>query len=639
VTTDEVVTALLATASEFERSAPRIDLARRADIAERFIDALDKSSLSNAEMERRLSIVLPRLGGVPDVLRSIAIAGNRARNGVLRNAISAQLPAEYRQLVHRAKAAEVAARPKHVHTSAMTSRHPVSDDDGGYRVVVILSVAIDPAVRALLEGSRFEPLRFDSLVALGDLLESTADICAFLIESSFLEGLDPEEQRELFRRIGKYSTFAVVRCHDTALKLTRADVGRIIALAQCTVSPPGFDRLSFAERQILREADLDSLVEARAGLSFGRVGRFLPDEISSTQLQLLGAAMASYARRKRFNSRSEFSALSVRFLQGGAGAKVALVRVDELPWPVIVKVDKYDEIEQEALRFKTFVEARDRELHPEVHLHGGAALIIFDIIASVDSERTTGTATVAPAPSLGSVLTEFWSSEIFGTPCGHNAEAVTAATVDAAQRLAVLNMLPCETGRFEIRANPHIACVKKLESSGFDWGFDRDAITARERAEALLQSMEAASICHGDAHIDNILIRDRYGHVIDYAYSGPGHPCSDLTKLELSIFFRAFHPFGTEDDIAQLQRDLSNFENDAAQLLRRHSTLMKSRTNELCIRLCVAVRDRVAPVLLAHGMKSDHYWAAKLLQAWQSLQLANLPQSMVRIVIRALSTP
>jgi hypothetical protein len=298
-----------------------------------------------------------------------------------------------------------------------------------------------------------------------------------------------------------------------------------------------------------------------------------------------------------------------------------------------VKLDAYEQVEQEALRFRTFIQTQDRDLHPEIHLHAGAALIIFDIIAAL----TPGVA--APAPSLGSVLNKYWSAEIFQIECKHDANSIVAATVDAAERLAALNKQSCNNATFEVRANPHISCIKELESTGFDWGFSATVLQERARAEAILQSRATAAVSHGDAHVGNVLIRDRYGHLIDYAYSGPGHPCADLAKLELSIFFQSYHPFGSETALMQLQRDLTDITNDLDSILRNHASIIKSRTNELCLRLCFAVRNKATSVLVAHNLGPEHYWAAKVLQAWQSLQISNLPQSLVRMVIQAISRP
>lgn len=636
MTPEDTIAALVGSGAEFEAAIAGTESSATSAIVLDFIASLDDAPLSNAEKERRLNVVLGRVDMTGDEARSVAIAGAALKNVIVRNALTAMLPAQLRRLMHRSGSPEVHApiRPLRFSSSSGDIQNPVGAPDHDkslYSAVVILSSETDPALRALLEGAGFAPLRFDSLVALDELLRSSSDICGFVIESSFLDALNEDGQRALFQKVAEYSTFVVIRSQEAALKLSRVEVGQIVARARCTADAPAFDHLTFAAQRAMHESELSLFEKARSNLSFGRRGTFLPEEISTTQLELLGASMTLYARRKRFNNQADVSQLRIRFLQGGAGAKVALVRINELPWPVIVKLDTNQQIREEALRFKVFIELRNRDLRPEVHLHAGAALIIFDIIGTVHS------GIVEPAPSLGTVLEKFWLAEMFGESPSHSAESVLAATADAAGRLAELNQVPCPAGAFRIRANPHIRYIRKLEAGGFDWGFSESVLASRGRAEEVLDRAAAAAICQGDAHLGNILIQDRHGHVIDYAYSGPGHPCVDLAKLELSIFFQSFHPFGSQDSVVRLQRDLSLATNDLGFILDQHRGLIKSRTNELVIQLCVCVRDAAFQVLRAHGLDWEHYMAAKLLSSWQSLQSPNLPQSLVRTVIEALS--
>lgn len=631
MTGDRVVDALLSSNADFELAVRELDPDQFVGIALAFLSALDTASLPNGEKERRLNVVLTRREFTPEELRTVALAGATLTSAVLRNAITTIVPADYRRLIHRSTVPDIAgpARPVQVTPASAATRISLNDDQS-YSSVVMLSLATDPAAQTLLEAAGFAPLRFDALATLGHFLESSSDVCAFLVDSTFLERLDAAQQRELFRLLGRYSTFSFIRCQSAGLLISRQEIGTIVATAHCSIDVPAFDHLTFADQQSLQEAELALIDSARSRIRFGPVGRFLPEEISATQMQLLGSAMTRYTRRKRFNHEAQIRTISVRFLQGGTGAKVAFVRVNELPWPVIVKIDVYEQIRQEALRFKTFIEPHNRELRPEVHLHGGAALIIFDIIATAQSGNIT------PAPSLADVLEKFWCTEMFGEPLP-NTEPIVSATVDAARHLAELNMLKCTSAEFSIRANPHLRYIKQSEDAGFNWGFPREVLDARGQAEEILRTREATGICHGDAHLGNVLIEGDRGHIIDYAYSGPGHPCADLAKLELSLFFQSFNPFGGDSELVSFQRSLMNPRNDYETLMARHGNLVRSNSNRLCVRLSVVVRDTAHAVLAAHQLDWSHYRAAKLLQAWQSLQSPNLPQSMVRSVIEALS--
>ena len=630
--TDSSIAQLLAgSPGQFEAATRDLNRKGSAQIVVAFLGALDRSELTNAESERRLNVVLSRVPLDPEELATVARSGAKLHNFVLQNALTQLLPSEVRRLVHRPDSPEVQA-PTKPRSLEISTRPTPQIDALSYSVVVILSNEIDPAVRALLEGSRFSPLRFELLSSLEDFLRTSADVCSFLVESSFLQSLDADRQRSLFQLLGQYSTFALVRCQAEALRIDRTEVDDIIARAHCTTSAPGYDRLAFADRSILHQAELAVLERVRSRLAAGDTNsRFLPDEITEDQIRLLGAAMTAYARQKQFNDRTELTSVSIRFLQGGAGAKVALVRINDLRWPVIVKLDTKSHVREEALRFRTYIEAYNRDLRPEVHLHADAALIIFDVIEAGTKP------TIEPAPTLAKVLQGYWLAEMFDVRNADDGSGILRAVIDAASGLAVLNRQQCPDRTFAIRANPLVLYIQQMEEAGFDWGFGDVGLTARSNAEGLLALKRDSGICHGDAHLGNILIDEDRGHVIDYAYSGPGHPCVDLAKLELSIFFQAFHPFGTEQSIIDLQRDLTFRLASADDLISSHGALMKSRTNSLCMQLCVSVRDAAATVLEAHDIGWEHYRAAKLLSCWQALQSPNLPQGTVRAVISALT--
>jgi hypothetical protein len=136
----------------------------------------------------------------------------------------------------------------------------------------------------------------------------------------------------------------------------------------------------------------------------------------------------------------------------------------------------------------------------------------------------------------------------------------------------------------------------------------------------------------------NVLIRGDEGFLTDYANSGPGHPCSDLVRLESAIYFSRFSPFGGEAELIELQRDFSIERLPLETMLNKYPGLFKSKSNQLALTLCVLARDCAEQVLAAHNLGWEHYLAVKLLTAWQSLQVPMLQQSQVRTVIASLST-
>jgi hypothetical protein len=466
------------------------------------------------------------------------------------------------------------------------------------------------------------------------MVATNQEICAFLVESSFLKSLDSNQQRSLIECLARFSTFVWMRFQDDGLACENPAVGQIISEVRCRTSQPEVTELSLRESAGLQERELPALAAARKRLSDGEArGLFIPGELTPLELKLLGAAMSQYSQRRRFDPRAELTQVKTKFLHGGqTGARVALVKVNDLRVPVIVKLDYKALILDEARRFLTFIHKDNPELNPEVHLHGPAALIVFGTIPDPHAEDEQ------PAPTLEQLLSEYWYKEMRDPINCEDGATLLKGFSDAARRIANLNKQKCFANGFSCKANPYLISVKDMEDKGFDWGFNPQAITRREEAESLLSTAAHAAICHGDAHTRNILIRTEQGFLIDYAYSGPGHPCSDLVRLELSVYLTRFSQFGSEDDLAVFQRDLSVHRLPLSDLVSRHGDLLRSKTNRLCLKMCVNARDLVAEVLEAHNLPWQHYLALKVLTAWQSLQVSNLQQALARGVISALGS-
>jgi hypothetical protein len=341
--------------------------------------------------------------------------------------------------------------------------------------------------------------------------------------------------------------------------------------------------------------------------------------------------MSDYSKRRHFNPRAELTRVTTKFLQGGqTGARVASVRVDDLRVPVIIKLDSKDLILEEARRFLTFIQKDNPELNPEVHLHGSAALIVFGMIPESDNNVEQA------APTLEEELTKYWYGEMKNPISCDDGNLILAGFVDAARRLASLNKQSCFDRSFQSKANPFLNGVKEMEKSGFRWGFSKERIALRDRAEALIADLSQNAVCHGDAHSRNVLIRRDQGLLIDYAYSGPGHPCCDLVKLELSVYFGKFLLLGPESELIELQHDLTVQRLPISDLLSKHQSLLRSKMNQLCIKMCVRARDLIGEVLASHELDWNHYAAVKILSSWQALQVPSFQQSLVRSVIAAI---
>jgi hypothetical protein len=614
--------------------APKVDA---LNLAVELISRLDESDLPNAERERRLTAVYARLSLSFDDLSRIAAAGAGIKNLVLKNALTQLLPAQLKLLaitpstnptawgqVASDRAVQVAKpSPVAVQTEPTAAVH-----------VVILSREADAATIRRLEEAGFGPLRCETVEELQRILGSppSGDICGFLLETTFLEPLQPDEQAAVLESLAAYSTFAFIRIQEDGLKHGKLAVMEIIRTARCSTLYPSALQVSFQGQAGLRELEVKDLVGVREQLAVvGAAGLFSPGELSDSELALLAAAMAQYAGHKRFGKRARLSSVRTTFLGGGStGAKVAAVTLDGLRFPVVVKIDSKNMILDEARRFLKFISDDDRELRPEIHFHGDASLIIFDVISDLGSDTE-------PAPTLEQRLREHWYDEMGGQSQVDAAKQLIDAFASAVRKLAVLNTRACHDHDIECKANPYVLGIQRMERAGFNWRLGQERVSVREEALRVLKSAERVAVSHGDSHGRNILIRKDQGFLIDYQFSGPGHPCADLARLESSIFFSHFHAFGNEGEVISLQQDLTDGTQGIDALLEKHKTTIVSNTNEIVIRMCAIARDAARQVLTTHGLGPEHYKSAKLLSAWQSLQVPSMQQGLVRATIIALS--
>jgi hypothetical protein len=635
---DELLAGLLGTQDSFERALVHVHKVEPVGLLLGLMARLDsENALANSERERRFNAVYARVSlGVSPT--AVGEAAANLQNAVLRNAVAQLLPPKFKGLVFRRQTPPSRATNLPVDSSEAQDEPVVQVDASqdeqqtSFSDVIILSIIDDPATNKLLESRGLTPLRCPSLEKLDEMLAINEDVCAFLVESSFLQSLSHDQQTRLINKLAGFSTFCWVRFQEDGLQLGNAEISQMIANGRCRTSHPAAVELSFRSEAGLRERELEYITGARKRLLEGKsAGLFIPGELKDSELKLLGAAMSGYSKQRRFNPRAELTRVKTTFLPGGGtGAKVALVKINDLRFPVIVKLDQKDSVLDEARRFLTFIHKDNPELNPEVHLHGSAALIVFGMILE------SGNDVEQPAPTLEDEFLKYWYGEMRDPALCGDGDSLLSGFTDAAKRLAALNKQKCVNQSFVSKANPYLKLLKGMEEKGFDWGFADGVIASRDAAEALTAPASQSAVCHGDAHARNVLIRRDQGLLIDYAYSGPGHPCCDLVKLELSVYFNRFVLFGSESDAIELQRDLTVARLPISELLSKHKGLLHSRTNQLCLRMCVIARDHVGEVLAAHKLGWDHYTAMKILSSWQSLQVPNLQQSLVRGVIAAI---
>jgi hypothetical protein len=599
------------------------------------LEVLDTdNTIDNSEKDRRLTAIYSRLNLIGGDQRALAIKSAALKNSIVRNTVAQLISPEYRPLVFRPEGSPIQANipAARAESPSKIARVVWKNAESEFADVVILSMEETPATRKLLANDGFVPLRCSSVAELETMLARNVGVCSFLVENSFLAALSETEQRSILRRIAEYSTFTFIRLEEEKLLLSNHAVSELISSSRCRMNT-NVNELAFRDRPNLQERELEYLRVARSRLHPGKLpSLFVPGELSDAELSLLSAAMSEFAQVRKFNPRVELSSVTTRFLQGGeTGAKVAVVRANDLHVPVIVKIAEKSMILDEARRFLTYIFKDDPDLRPEVHMHGSAALIIFGLIPKPDLRVDS------PAPTLDEELKNLWFLEMMDPKTNIADQAPLAGFRNAVKKLVRINSQECSDRSFPAKANPYISSIQKMETSGFDWGFGTTNLSLRSQAENILKAHVDAAVCHGDAHTRNVLIRGNDGFLIDYAYSGPGHPCADLAKLELSLFLGRFVQFGSEDQIVAIQRDLTEGL-EIEELLKKHSAGVCSKSNAVCLRLCSIARNGALDVLSKHKLGIEHYKAAKLLSAWQALQIPSLQPSLVRCVILCLNT-
>lgn len=640
MTLDHLLDELAGSTPSFEAALGQAPQFPPSDLLVEFLKRLDREEFPDpSERERRFASLLDKVSpAAPDLLR-VAEEAAKINSSLLKNAVAQLLPPECRRLIFRPAdgsalkniSLQLADRLALTISAAGRASAP-RVQPALFSDVIVLSLEDDAATQKLLENADFVRLRYRTVEELNAALSTNAseNVCAFLVESSFLESLDSPGQRQLIERLARFSTFVWLRLQERGLTEDNPTIRQLIKRTRCQT---GEALVSFQESAGLRERELPDIRAAHDSLVKGAADSlFTPGELSPAELRLLAAAMGRYSEERNFDPRTELTRVTTRFLHGGnTGARVALVKVNDFRVPIIVKIDAKQSILDEAGRFMTFIHRNDAELRPEIHFHSDAALIIFGIIPDPNAE------TDRAAPTLDDRLREYWYSEMWNGTDPGGADRLLRAFIDASRRLAAMNKQKCTCKSFPCRANPFVKSVKTMEERGFNWGFGSEVLASRAQAEELLAAASEMAVCHGDAHTRNILIRGEQGFPIDYAFSGPGHPCSDLVKLELGVYLSAFTLLGPAHELEALQRELSIDRLPEKELAERHRKMLGSKTSRLCLSMCVAARDLAAEVLAAHQLDPSHYVALKILTAWQTLQIPTLQQALARGVISALA--
>jgi hypothetical protein len=605
------------------------------------LHALDGAHhLSSTEKRWRLTMLCRGQVLTPSQVSSIVTASPGLSPG-MRLAFVGLLPEALRQSAYRANiAAEVGPARELVPIEQSVETDTVTRSASAFGQaleVVVLGTTDQDATVNLLRESNFSPLVIRTPADLDQLLQGDLDICGFIVDGSFWAKLDAPGQRAVVGTIAKYSSFPWLRIDTTNLHLNEPEVANLVRAATADHQQVVVNRLQLQPGNQLKRSQMAWLDASRDSLTPDSTYGIAPGEIDVDELRLLQCALrAALSPRISSVSQIQISPVRASFLSGGrTSAKVAKILFGSTLQPVVAKVDSKELVLQEAARFNCFIRPWDENLDPKVFVHGKNGVIVFGLVA--DRVHPDGA-----APMLEKRLEQLWSQDLWRSFAAQESaeqlrDTMSVGLGSAVEKLGRLNRRHDTSSQFPNYASPDLTGVKHLEAKGRSWGFNELFLSARDLAEAQFKLLASHAVVHGDIHVRNVLLRDdREAFFIDYASAGPGHPCTDLIRLDLSTFFSGFRPLADERQLAELQCDLSvhGFEKDA--LARKYPDLLSFPSNALYSDCAIRCRKEALDVLAQHHGALADYLASKYLFAWTSLQIASLPAALCRAVIEGI---
>jgi hypothetical protein len=503
-------------------------------------------------------------------------------------------------------------------------------DDLGATALILAMDDFHAGSKSILAEAGFAAIRVQSFETLEQMLQSQDDICAILIDKSFLMSLDADAQKGLFDKIGSYSSLPWIRVDDDGLRISHPEVERILRMAACK-SELSTHCLSVVSSGNLRQSELPHVQRACALVKSSDRGVVLPAELSKPELRVVMAAAAEHVRDWQLELPTDLR-LHAKLIPGGrTKAKIVLARSENQAQPFVVKVDKREHIHDEMVRFKSFMEPSDGALQPRAVFHNGYGAIVFRLIEGADESAH-------PAPTLEDALREIRLTDLYQLASAHGPAPTIAAIRTVANKLFRLNSQSPTDSDLTNYSTPSMTMFERLEDAGRASGFSAQAIEARRAAVERYQRLDGCAVVHGDVNLRNILLPGRENaNLIDYANTGPGHPAIDLVRLECALLFGPFALMVDMESFRRLQELLTVEWVSLDEIKLEMPEVFQMTVNETVVTGCVLARDAALAVLKNYGGDEFDYRAAKTLIAWSSLEVENLQHAVARMTIDLLT--
>ncbi|KAB0667658.1 hypothetical protein F6V25_02895 [Oryzomonas japonica] len=600
------------------------------------------TALSIKEQSERLEAVLKLLNIDDDAIDSLSLLANQLPPH-LTNAIAKHLsPTQKHNLIKPIKKLSfesiqipTALTSPQSSISVRVVENRIDKYDKGATVILLSKMQNQDANKKLLNENKFSPIIFNDVDTFYVDINNNSDICAVIIDSSFIHDMSSQEQILFFETISGYSTFIWVRIDDTGLKISHEEINSVFKKSRCKLYVEIRD-ISYQPNGVLREQELSELSRVRDLLRAEDSTRFIPAEINDEEILTLISAATDHLQQIRYEASINVISLETRFLQGGySPARIALIRINRDGKYIVAKISDKSAVLNEMKRFLEIIKPWDNQLNPKLYFHKNSAVILFDLVSDFASKEL-------PAPMLQHCLEDIWHTQLFNKSTEAEYERKIDNFCDAIEKLAKsiseLNIRrPAHSGLSSV-GNPSITHLTNIEMLGIDWGLPSDAISARNLAEIRFAQYAMHASIHGDIHLRNILVKnDLDMHLIDYAGSGPGHPAIDLTRLELSLYCNYFKMAELESNCVDFQQDISINLLNKEDIERKYYKMISIKINKIVIRGVVAARDHAIKACESYGGGKEDYLAAKYLVAWQYLAMNGPQTSLVKSIINVLT--
>ena len=590
------------------------------------------------ERDRRLRVVLAALRPSHAAYRLIAEQAASSDHVSVSNALRSVLPAELRRRTGAATAIGPVApssngtagpevvvpgdSPSSVPSDVVVAHgtFPVADqgadettddtadDKDAHRAVALVGVPAEhDNNRAMLIAAHLKPLPVGTIAELSNL--AATGLCGFVVGQSVWSSAPPETHSELVAQTCAVSTELFTRVATDGL--SPAAAARLpVTAGDVRCGPVDASRFCHGGSCQLTPGDVETLRTIARRLAEVSRTSFRPLGLSVTEATLLRLVASS--RTASRGSEGSVRTLGTRELGGGrSSARMYLVRPADNARPIVFKLDGLPRLKDEVSRYRRWIAPWEAAAtDARLHCHLGSSAVVYHMQSNPDAADE-------PAATLEDRVVALRTAESWA----QDAEAdVRLATAEADLKLAVgrcVDQLAALAKTATDGAAGDVCWrhwpVANLSRQGISLDLDlldgsRVPLRAIvEEAARRVDRLGSRAATHGDIHGRNVLIVDRVPAFVDFAQSGPGHPCHDLACLDATVRMHAMRLACPDADLAGLYHELYVSGRSEGELRRSWPAAFTSATSRLAIATACRTRAAAMETLATYGGQSADY--------------------------------